>query len=161
MKEPSPTSFPGYQCSGEPLSSRWLRKIWRFPGRPPHHPTLFSSSAPSPLPREGVWTVSSTSWIQVVIKIIIIIKKNLKKLEYGGWCAVAVSSYIVTLSPTHTLITLMWVHTQRIPVTLEKIPENGLVMVLVPGKAWQGDLRKEVGGGVYPCAGGWRCEEGR
>lgn len=109
-----------------PPSSSWPGKVWRFPGRPQPHPTVLLPSAPSLLyPGEGVWTVSSTSGIQVVIKIIIIIKKNLKKLEYGGWCSVV---------RAHTL-----------PEDTMCVSVGKAGLVLVPGRAWQAGLRKEVG----------------
>lgn len=56
MEEPSTTSFPGYQCSGDPPpppGNRWPGKIWRFPGRPRPHPTLSPPSTTSPLSRGG------------------------------------------------------------------------------------------------------------
>lgn len=64
----------GISVLGTPSpSSRWPGKIWRFPGR--FLPTPSPPSTPLLCLGEGVWTVSSTFGIQVVIKIIIIIKK--------------------------------------------------------------------------------------
>jgi hypothetical protein len=72
-KNPALPPTPGISVLGSPSAIGGLERF----GGSLAGLTPFSSSAPSPLPREGVWTVSSTSRIQVVVKIIIIIKKKI------------------------------------------------------------------------------------
>lgn len=81
-----PSSLPRCQCSGTP-GSRWLGALespWQT-----SHPHLIPSKYPLSSAQGREYGQSASSGIQVVIKIIIIIKKNPKKLESGGWHLVA------------------------------------------------------------------------
>jgi hypothetical protein len=73
MRDPSPTPSLGISVLGPPAVDglEELEAPWQIPT-----PTLFLQSAPLHCPVEDIWTVSGSSGIQVVIKIIIIKKSE-------------------------------------------------------------------------------------